>query len=113
MYRVEYVVIDMSVMRRCLILKVEVKGMVLEARTIKDDEGEVRGYEIMLFQSGERENVVIRSSSNGVSPGEFVRCKGRLSVSVWRGKPYVNVFADEINAIGDQDAGSSFGLNGA
>lgn len=94
-------------------MKVEIKGLVLETKVIKDEEGEVKGYELMVFQSGERENVVIRSSSNGVNPGEFVRCKGRLSVSVWRGKPYVNVFADEINAIGEQDAGSSFGLNGS
>jgi len=94
-------------------VKVEIRGLVLETKVVRDDEGEVKGYEIMVFQSGERENVVIRSTTNGVSPGEYVRCRGRLSVSVWKGKPYVNVFADEIKAIGDQDAGSSFGLNGA
>lgn len=83
-------------------MKVAVQGMILEVKTVLDDvTDEIKNYEMMIFQPGERENLVISTKKNGVKPGQQVLATGRLSINVWKGRPYVKLFAEELEVVGE------------
>lgn len=83
-------------------MKVTVQGMVLEVNTITDNEtGQIKAYKSMIFQPGERENIVVITEKNGVVPGQHVLVTGRLSINTWKGRSYVRLYAEQMEVVGE------------
>lgn len=73
------------------------EGVVMDEKEIrKNQTGEMVGYEILLYQAGEKELLTVRSQTNGVTMGEKVRVSGKVSTRVWNNRVYASIYADTI-----------------
>jgi hypothetical protein len=79
---------------------VDITGRVLEKKALqKRAETDVQQYEYLIFQAGQRDNIVVRSDDAAAKEEIMVRVHGNLSVNVYGKKAYVNVYAEQIEML--------------